>query len=214
MLTAIVQAAISSFHGAEFTWLEKCPVCGGPVQGYDTRTKKYAVIRDGTEERAITVRVKRFTCRKCNRLCNACEPFYPGTRIGSLVVDLFYTFSATMPASRAARLIDAMGIRVDRTSWKNYTGRPVPEIPTMEIFGMRLPSSVLTLSNIAARIPDGGRVEGIEALAACGYPSMFRPETGTVEMKVQEEPARVTASPLHHGLQAEPAKQQAETGSS
>jgi hypothetical protein len=130
------------------------------------------------------------------------------------VVDLFYTFSSNMPASRAARLIDAMGIRVDRTSWKNYTGRPVPEIQTMEIFGMRLPSSVLTLSNIAARIPDGGSVEGTEALAACGYPSMFRTGTGTGAVKVQEEPVRVTSRPLGHGLQAESAKQQAETGSS
>jgi hypothetical protein len=214
MLTDIVQAAISSFHGAEFIRLDRCPVCGGPVQGYDTRTKKYAVIRDGTGERTITVRVKRFTCRKCNRLCNACEPFYPGTRIGSLVVDLFYTFTATMPASRAARLIDAMGIRVDRTSWKNYTGRPVPEIPTMEIFGMRLPSSVLTLSNIAARIPDGGCVEGPEALAACGYPSTFRPEAETAAVTAQNEPAQVPASPLRHGLQADSAKQQAESGSS
>jgi len=176
MLTDIVQAAISSFDGAEFSQLAACPACGGPVQGYDTRQKKYAVLRDGDGEHIITVRIKRFTCRSCNKLCNAHEPFYPGTRIGSLVVDLFFTFSATMPGSRAARLIDAMGIRVDRTSWKNYANRPMPEIPVIEIFGLRLPSSVLTLSNLAARVPDGERIIGDEALGACGFPSAFRTE--------------------------------------
>jgi hypothetical protein len=174
MVIDIVQAAISGFDGAEFTRLASCPSCGGPVQGYDTRQKKYAVLNDGEGERVITVRIKRFTCRNCNRLCNAEEPFYPGTRIGSLVVDLFYTFSAVMPGSRAARLIDAMGIRVDRTSWKKYSDRPIPEIPVTQIFGMCLPSSVLTLSSLAARIPEGGRISGSEALKACGFPSAFR----------------------------------------
>lgn len=174
MVTDIVQAAISSFDGAEFSQLAACPACGGPVQGYDTRQKKYAVLHDGEGERIITVRIKRFTCRRCNKLCNADEPFYPGTRIGSLVVDLFFSFSATLPGSRAARLIDAMGIRVDRTSWKNYAGRPMPEIPAAEIFGLRLPLSVLTLSNLAARAPDGEKIVGEEALEACGFPSAFR----------------------------------------
>jgi hypothetical protein len=173
------------------------------------------VIRNGEEERTITVKVKRFTCRECKRLCNANEPFYPGTRIGSLVVDLFYTFSETMPASRAARLIDAMGIRVDRTSWKNYTGRTMPEIPAMDIFGMRLPSSVLTLSNIAARVPLQNRVDGAEALAACGYPSRFCPEVERVPVTVEEELAEDPAGPtVPAGLQAESVKAQAGTGSS
>jgi len=176
MVTDIVQSAISSFDGVEFSSLAACPYCGGPVQGYDTRQKKYAVIRDTGAERTIMVRIKRFTCRNCKKLSNADEPFYAGTRIGSLVVDLFFTFSATMPENRAARLIDAMGIRVDRTSWKNYTGRLKPEIQVTDIFGMQLPSSVLTLSGLAARVPDGGRLAGADALEACRYPSVCRAE--------------------------------------
>lgn len=171
MVTDIVQSAICSLDGAEFSHLTACPVCGGRVQGYDTRTKKYAMIRDGDGERTISVRIKRFTCRNCKKLCNADEPFYPGTRIGSLVVDLFFCLSVTMPESRAARHIDAMGIRVDRTSWKNYSGRAIPEIPTTEIFGMRLPSSVLVLSSLSARVSDGGRIDGPDVLKACNFPS-------------------------------------------
>ena len=79
-----------------------------------------------------------------------------------------------MPESRAARHIEAMGIRVDRTSWKNYSGRPMPEIPVTDLFGLRLPSSVLTLSNLAARVPEGIQIDGAESLVACNFPSRFR----------------------------------------
>jgi hypothetical protein len=180
MVTGIVQTAICAFDGAEFTSLATCPFCGSPVQGYDTRQKKYAAIREEGHERIITVRVKRFTCRTCSRLCNADEPFYPDTRIGSMVVDLFFAFAQVMPKSRAARLLDAMGIRVDRTTWKNYTCRQMPEVPVTDIFGVRLPSSVLTISNIAARIPEGDCIDGPEALAACGFPSRFQAPPCTV----------------------------------
>jgi len=174
MITGIVQTAVCAFDGAEFMKRETCPFCGGPVQGYDTREKKFAVLLEEDRERTITVRVRRFTCRSCKRLCNADEPFYPDTRIGSPIIDLYTTLSATMPHSRAARVIDAMGIRIDRTSWRNYQDRAMPEIPATEMFGMRLPRSVLSLSTLAARIPEGGCIMGAEALAACGFPSAYR----------------------------------------
>lgn len=206
MVIDIVQSAICSLDGTEFTHLAACPVCGGRVQGYDTRTKKYAVIRDEDGERTITVRIKRFTCRNCKKLCNADEPFYPGTRIGSLVVDLFFCLSATMPESRAARHIDAMGIRVDRTSWKNYSGRAIPEISVTDIFGMRLPSSVLGLSSLFALAPNGGRIDGADVLKACNFPSALpasaycipepenteiRNSTGSRSVNIQSATARL-----------------------
>jgi hypothetical protein len=174
MITGIVQTAICAFDGVEFDRREECPFCGGPVLGYDTRQKKFAVLQEADHERTITVRVKRFTCRTCKRLSNAEEPFYPDSRIGSIIVDLYTTLSTTIPHSRAARIIDAMGIRVDRTSWRNYHNRVMPEIPTTDMFGMRLPQSVLTFSTIAARTPERSCIEGAEALAACGFPSAFR----------------------------------------
>lgn len=175
LVTDIVQTAICTMDDMEFASLAACPACGGPVQGYDTRRKKYAVIREGEKERLITVRVKRFTCRKCGSLCNADEPFYPETRLGSLVIDLFVTFSSIMPQNQAARIIDTMGIVVNRTSWRNYAGMALPEIPSTVFFGMKLPASVLTLSTLAARSPGENRIKAAEALAACGFPSNFRP---------------------------------------
>lgn len=174
MVTDIVQTAICAFDNAEFTRRDACPSCGSRVQGYDTRQKRYAIIREDEREKAITVKVKRFVCRSCGALCSADEPFYYGTRTGSLVIDLFFTLSSTMPASRAARVIDTMGIVVDRTTWRNYCRKDYPEIPVTSVFGMNLPLSVITLSSLAAKNPEGNSCKGDEMLAACGFPSACR----------------------------------------
>jgi hypothetical protein len=172
MVKDIVQTALCSFDNAEFTSLASCPACGGPVQGYDTRQKRYAAIRENGRERTITVKVKRFVCRNCNTLCNANEPFYPGSRTGSLVVDLFFTLSSTMPASRAARVIDTMDIVVDRTTWRNYSRNDYPEIPVTDVFGVHLPLSVVSLSTLAINGPEKEGNKEAEMLAACGFPSV------------------------------------------
>jgi hypothetical protein len=176
LVTDIIQAALSSLDGMEFTGIISCPLCGGILQGYDRKKKKFAVLREQTGERVITVRVKRFHCRKCGNLCYADEPFYPDTRIGSPVLDIFSSLSATMPPSRAARVIDAMGIVVNRTTWRYYTGRPFPEIPVLEVFGMRLPLSVVRLSDIAVQ---SGESDPADVIAACGYPSRCKMATNT-----------------------------------
>ncbi len=189
MVRDLVQTTLSAFDGIEFTGLSRCPGCGGAVQGYDMKQKKFAVLREHEQEYTITVRVKRFTCRACRSLCYADEPFYPETRIGSPVIDLFYTLSTTMPPSRAARVLDALGIVVDRTTWRNYRGRYSGEIPAADVFGMKLPFSLLSLSTLAARVPEGGRITGAEALAACGFPSAQR-AAAEMPVPVQERDDR------------------------
>jgi hypothetical protein len=158
----------------EFTELISCPLCGGTLQGHDYKKKKFAVLREQTGDRVITVRVKRFYCRKCGNLCYADEPFYPDTRIGSPVIDIFSSLSATMPPSRAARVIDTMGIIVNRTTWRYYIGRPFPEIPVMDVFGMRLPLSVVRLSDIAVQSSESDHADPADVIAACGYPFAAR----------------------------------------
>ena len=115
MATAIIQNAFLAMDRVAFTELAACPHCGGAVTGHDTKEKQFAVISDEGAARTIHVKVKRFRCRECGRLCYADEPFYPDTRIGSPVIDLCVTLSATMPAGRAARVLEAMGVIVDRT---------------------------------------------------------------------------------------------------
>jgi len=174
MVTDIIQTAVLSLDGMEFNHIISCPHCGGTVQGFDRKKKKFAVLKEQTAERIITVRVKRFYCRKCGNLCYPDEPFYPNTRIGSPVIDIFNSLSATMPASKAARVIGSLGLVVDRTTWKYYTGRAFPEIPVMDVFGMRLPLSVVRLSDLAIQTGESSPADPADIIEACGYPSRRR----------------------------------------
>jgi len=180
MACDLVQAALAACDGLEFTELACCSSCGGAVQGYDLRKKRFAVIREEGKDRVIRVRVKRFTCRDCGRLCYADEPFYPETRLGSPVVDLCRTLSAGRSSSRAATILDTMGIIVDRTSCLKYGSHQLPAVATADVFGLRLPFSILSISSLAARAGEGGRIKGAELLVACGLPSAYRapPESG------------------------------------
>ncbi len=169
LITDIVRAALTSLDGMEFNHAGSCPACGSALlTGHDKKRKKFVVLLDEDgKERIITVIVKRFRCRECGRLCYADEPFYPGSRIGSPVIDLFLALSAMMPPSRAARVITAIGIIVDRTTWKNYTGWSVSDIPVVDIFGMRLPFCIVALSDIAIR----DQPDAIAVINACRNPS-------------------------------------------
>jgi hypothetical protein len=178
MVTDIIQTALASLDGMEFTELISCPSCGGPIQGHDRKKKKFAVLREQTGERVITIRVKRFYCQKCGNLCYADEPFYPDTRIGSPVIDIFLSLSATMPPSRAARVIDTLGIVVDRTTWRNYVGLPFADIPVVDVFGMRLPLSIVRLSDIAVQSGESDNADPADVIAACGHPSRRKGTTG------------------------------------
>ena len=126
MLSTIVQAGLVAVDGITFGERVACPVCGGPVSGYDTRKKVFALVSENGRERAIRVTVKRFSCRRCDRIVNADEPFYPGTRIGSPVIDLCLTLATTMPVNRTAAWLDAMDVIVNRTSCRLYREGPCP----------------------------------------------------------------------------------------
>ncbi|MDD1704944.1 MAG: hypothetical protein LUP97_06950 [Methanoregula sp.] len=174
MACDLIQDALSSLDGMEFTDGRRCPLCDGPVQGYDTKTKRFATVREAGADREIRIRVRRFTCRVCGTLCSADEPFYPGTRMGSPVIDLCRTFSRSIPFHRTAKALETMGILVDRKSCRNFSSRNFPEVRTVDFYGMPLPFSVLSLSSLSAKIREGTRVPGGEVLAACGFPSAYR----------------------------------------
>jgi hypothetical protein len=174
MACDLVQAALCACDGTEFVAAPKCPACGGFVQGYDTKKKKFAVIREDDRERTLSVIVKRFTCRTCGTLCYANEPFYPDTRIGSPVVDLCTTLAATRAFSRTATVLDAMGIIIDRSSCRKYGTLPLPAIPSVNVFGMQLPFSIITLSTLTSRFGERGCIPEAEVLTACGFPSAYR----------------------------------------
>lgn len=174
MACDLIQAALLACDGIEFAAAPPCPVCGGSVQGYDMRKKKFAVIRENRRDRTVSVFVKRFTCRACGTLCYADEPFYPGTRIGSPVIDLCTTLAGTRSFSRTATVLGTMGVIIDRSSCRKYGAMQLPAIPSFDVFGVRLPLSILSISSLSARTGEGSGIKGADLLAACSFPSAYR----------------------------------------
>ncbi len=174
LLIDIVQSGLLACEGIVFDNRDACPVCGGELSGYDTKKKQFAIIKETDELHPVHVFVKRFTCRECHTICFADEPFYPDTRIGSPLIDLCRTLGITMPFNRVAANLLHLGIVIDRGTVRNYMHRSFPEIPTTDLFGIRLPLSIISLSELAARTGEGSRIPGTETLAACGFPSAYR----------------------------------------
>jgi hypothetical protein len=171
MLNDIVQAGLAVCDDVLFDHCGPCPRCGGPVSGYDVKRKQFAILIDDDEKRVITVRVKRFYCRPCESVFFARQPFYPGTRLGSPVVDICNSFSDIMPYFRATAILGQMGVIVDRWSVRNYAASGYRPASTINMFGVRLPSSIMALSGLAAGAHDGKKIEASDILTACAFPS-------------------------------------------
>ena len=178
----IVRSGISAVEGVTFTGHSVCPVCGGDLAGYDTKRKQFAhlITKDGLETKYVDIR--RFRCRTCRQICYADEPFYPDTRIGSVIIDLCIAFSMTMPVYRVPAYLAAMGIHVDRSSCRLYVRHisgcyvrtNTRYIDENGASGIHLPLSILTLSSLAITHPEGSILSESEVIAACGSPSAPR----------------------------------------
>lgn len=171
MLINIVQAAILVCDGTEYSFNGPCRACGGILSGYDTRKKRFAVISDDEGDRTVEVFLHRAYCRDCGRIRVPEEPFYPGTRVGSPVVDLCRAFSTNMSVGQVSRRLDQMGITVDRWSVRSYCSLPFAPPPVVDAFGMNIPVSVISLSALAGMQGVSGCADGSDVLAACYYPS-------------------------------------------
>ncbi len=182
LLADIVQNGISVVGGMTFTDHTVCPACGGSLAGYDTKRKQFAHLKIDDDQRTLYVSVKRFYCTSCHKICYADEPFYPDTRIGSVIIDICIALSMTMPVNRVPAYLAAMGIIVDRSSCRlyiqnnrsYYVRNNVRYVETNDIFGVHLPHSVFTLSALANDPHDGSHIEGADVIAACGFPSAQR----------------------------------------
>ena len=152
MMADMVRKGIMGVDGTVFEDLDRCPHCGGPVRPHDYRTKRFATVTDGTRTRDVRVRVKRFRCARCGRLCYADSPFYPGTRHGAPIVELAAVLAERLPPGRTAGALERMGIVLDRATIRAYARLPLPPITTMELFGIPIPVSLLQLPSSRPRL--------------------------------------------------------------
>jgi len=152
MLAALVQTGVLSLDGKTFSGLDACRSCGSGLAGYDTKARRFAMVRDEDgRTREVTVWVKRFACRECGRISPARAPFYPGTRYGSPVVDLCVVLSRRETPGKAAALMEELGLVIDRATVRTYAARDFGTIPVTEIYGLALPSSIISLTVLGTR---------------------------------------------------------------
>jgi len=174
MLGGIVHAALRMCNGTEYVTVGPCKICGGTLSGYDMRRKRFAILHEDDGDHIIEVIIRRAYCRSCGKIVVPEEPFYPGTRIGSPVVDLCRAFADTMPYSRVATRLGLMGIVVDRWSVRAYCRPPCIPPPTIKAFGLKIPVSIISLSTLAGSLMESGQTSGDDVLAACFFPSRNR----------------------------------------
>lgn len=173
ILINIVHTAIEACEGVKFHCGSTCSRCGGALSGYDAREKRFAILVKDDKPCQVRVIIQRSYCRTCRKIFSPPEPFYPGTRVGSPVVDLCRSLSNVMPYSRASTYTGRLGVHLDRWSVRNYTLMPLPEVSTIDIFGMPIPVSIIALSTFAGSIPDEARLTMDDVLMACHFPSLI-----------------------------------------
>ena len=182
LVADIVKTAISTVDNVTFTGHSVCPACGGSLVGYDTKRKQFAHLLTASGQKTVYVDVKRFRCRDCHEFCLADNPFYPDTRIGSVIIDLCIALSMTMPVNRVPAYLATMGIDVDRSSCRlyvrnnssYYVRNNLYYIETNRLSSLHLPRSVLVLSRMALFADEENCITESDILAACGFPSAQR----------------------------------------
>ncbi|KQC03166.1 MAG: hypothetical protein APR53_01590 [Methanoculleus sp. SDB] len=148
ILADLIQSALLSVEDRRYTDLAACPHCGGKVRGHDLKRKLFVrIMSDAGDDRDVHVFVKRFYCEDCRRLCYAKSPFYPGMRLGAPIIDLCVINTDLFPYHHLARLLEAMRIRIDRGTIRNYARKGFPPVPYVELYGLRIPVSLLSLSD-------------------------------------------------------------------
>lgn len=172
MLIDTITCGIASIDKTLFADVGPCPNCGGRPGAYDTKEKNYAAISLGGELKKITVLVRRFKCTTCGRLLYANEPFYPDTRVGSVIVDLAISLSLVNTYSHAAEIINAMGIEIDRGSVRKYALSPLPVPGITFMYGFPLPVSLFTLTGRSGPFRNGA-VNDTDILEVSGFPSAY-----------------------------------------
>jgi hypothetical protein len=174
MLSDLVYGAVASLDGAMYVDLAACPYCGGEIKGHDIRKKRFATVIEAGKPRTIAVFVHRYYCTGCGKLCYANAPFYPGSRLGSPVIDFCVANAGLFPYRHVSRLLEQMHILLDRGTVRNYANGQFGDVACMDMYGIRIPLSLLSLIESAVSTGKESPVIGAKPLGSGCLPSANR----------------------------------------
>ena len=171
LLSSVIISALTGIDTMEFTLITRCHYCKGPVKFHDIRAKRFATVIQNGQKRIITVRVHRYYCRDCGKLCYARAPFYPNLKFGSPVADLCMTLARDHPFNHTAKILQTIGVVVDRGTIRNFSGQEIPAVSYAKIYGLPIPLSICYLSDLFSRATWNYEVTQEEILEVCGFPA-------------------------------------------
>ncbi len=169
LLSQVIVAALTGIDMMEFTIREECQYCRGPVKFHDIRAKRFATVIEKGEKRNINIRVYRYYCQDCGKLCYARAPFYPNTKFGSPVADLCTTLAWEHPFNHVAKILQMIGIVIDRGTIRNFSCYEIPPVSYSKIYGLPIPLSICYLSDLFSRNVWNYTVTQEEILEVCGF---------------------------------------------
>jgi len=167
IIADLVYQAVTGVSGVQFTDPLPCPNCMGMVISHDMKQRRFSTVYAPEGEMHIYVYVKRFHCRDCGQLCYAKAPFYEKSRFGSPIVDLCLSLSEDHTFSHAAALMNRMGIVINRGTVRKTVQTHSHEVRSTDLFGMKLPDSVLALSTLVTTADPSQPIRGCDVLRAC-----------------------------------------------
>jgi len=170
ILSSVIITALTGIDMMEFTRISHCHYCKGPVRFHDVRAKRFASVIENEQKRTITIRVHRFYCRDCGKLCYAQAPFYPNTKFGAPVADLCMTLARDHPFNHTAKILQTIGVVVDRGTIRNFSGHDLPPVSYAKIYGLPIPLSICYLSDLFSRKKWNFEVTEEDVLEVCGFP--------------------------------------------
>lgn len=170
ILSSVIISALTGINSMEFTNISECQHCKGPLKFHDIRAKRFATVIENGQKRNIIVRVHRYYCRDCGKLCYARAPFYPNIKFGSPVADLCMTLARDHPFNHTAKILQTIGVFVDRGTIRNFSGLEIPPVSYAKIYGLPVPLSICYLSDLFSRGMWNYQVTQEEVLEVCGFP--------------------------------------------
>jgi hypothetical protein len=169
IITDLVYQAVSGVSGVQFIDAIPCSACGTLPVSHDLKRRRFSTVLTPEGPKHVYVYVKRFYCPVCRNLCYAPSPFYEKSRFGSPIVDLCIALSHDSSYSRAALLMNSLGIVIDRgTVRKTVLSHAIP-VESMDFFGFQLPRSLIDLSSVVTSADPSGLIDGRDVLKACGF---------------------------------------------
>ena len=167
IIVDLTYQAVSGVAGVQFTDATPCPVCQVMPMSHDLKRRRFSTVTENDQTVHIYVFIKRFYCPKCGKLCYADAPFYEKSRFGSPVVDLCITLSKDHSFSETAKIMNRMGIVIDRGTVRKTVLSHHHEVDAADFFGIKIPQSIITLSTLVTGNDPAGSLTGKDVLRAC-----------------------------------------------